>query len=51
MLVAPAVEDRLDLPQCLFALARGQTLERAHIVRAAAENAHALGPTQLDASK
>jgi hypothetical protein len=51
VLRAPAFEDRLDLAHRLFALAGGQSLDRADIVGTGAENAHALGAAQLHAGK
>ena len=48
VLLAPALEHRLDLPQRLFALAGGQALDGAHVIGTGAEDAHALGAAQLD---
>ena len=51
MLLTPALENRLDLPQRFFTLASWQALDGAHVVRTRAEDAHALGAAQLDARK
>ena len=48
VLLAPALQHGLDLPQRLLAFAGGQALHGAHVIRAAAEDAHALGAAQLD---
>jgi hypothetical protein len=49
MLRAPPLEHRFDLPQRLLALAGRQAFDRAHVVGAGTEDAHALGPAQFDA--
>ena len=51
VLRAPAIEHRLDLPQGFFAFAGRQPLDRAHVVRAGAEDAHTLGAAQFDAGE
>ena len=51
VLRTPAIEHGFDLAQRLFALAGGQALDRAHVIGAGAENAHALGAAQLDAGE
>jgi hypothetical protein len=48
VLLAPAVEHRLDLPQGLFAFAGRQPLDGAHVLGTGAEDAHALGAAELD---
>jgi hypothetical protein len=51
MLRTPAIENRFDLAQCLFALAGRQSLDRADILGTGAKDAHALGAAELDARK
>jgi hypothetical protein len=51
VLRTPAIEHGFDLAQRLFALASGQPLDCSHILRARAENAHALGAAQFDAGQ
>ena len=51
VLRTPAIEHGVDLPQRLFAFARGQPLDRAYILGPGAENAHALGAAQFDAGQ
>jgi hypothetical protein len=50
-LSAPAIEHGFDLPQGFLAFAGGQPLDGAHVIWPGAQDAHALGPAQLDAGK